>query len=180
MNIYEILNNSKIEKVKGFHGKTERLYKHNLAWFPIADFYNDYTVVYLDFRHTKDILKLIPKIEGDFFCASPIYADPNRYKDEIESYHYSNIRNYLVNYSKKKYYDGFKEIDFDVITNLVRYCKRWDCLLQLKGVYDEVNKTVQSKTYDYYNNTSDYSFPDYVREEFNGLYRQIKLAEILN
>ena len=184
MNINTIIPNTsnwKVKPVKGYGGlKAQRVFKHSLAWFPIMDVYDDYTLIFLDIRWSKDIIDIVSKIETDFYFISPLYSDPGHYKEEDDLYHQNNIKNYLVNYSKSKFFHGFQKVEFDLINNLVKYCKKWDCLLLLKDIYDEVNRMVQLSSYDYYQNKNFYEHPTEIREEFGGLYRQIKLAELFN
>jgi len=53
-------------------------------------------------------------------------------------------------------------------------------MLLIKEAYDEVNLEVQRKNFDWYQNKEFYNLPQEIREEFSSLYRQIKLAELLN
>ena len=50
----------------------------------------------------------------------------------------------------------------------------------VKDCYDYVNKLVQAQDYDWYTNKSYYIFNDEIREEFNSLYRQIKIQSLLS
>ena len=152
-----------------------RVFKKKLAWIPIFDMKEDHIEIFFDLKMSKDILLLIPKLDIDFYLISPIFADPqNKHleKDKI------NIKNYLTNYSQEGFYDGFNKIGFDVISNLIRYCRKNDSMMLIRECYDEVNKIVQKESYDPWSNTYTNKRDD-IRDEFNSLYRQIKLAQIL-
>jgi hypothetical protein len=151
-----------------------------LAWIPIMNLNKEYVEIYFDVRLRRDILKLIPKIEEEFYLISPILSDPNKKTLSDGTVHQLNIKNYLSNYANPKFYQGFQKINFDLISNLVRYCKKFDCMVLVKDAYDEVNKEVQFKGCDWFINKEVHDFPSEMREEFSSLYRQIKLAELLN
>jgi len=112
-----------------------------------------------------------------FDVVSPLFADPGQ---DNRDFNYINIKNYLKNYSKSQFYDGFSKIDFDFIGNLIDYCKKEKCIELVKDIYLEVNKIVQSKHWDYYTNREFYNNKrDDIRETFNSLYRDIQLQQIL-
>jgi hypothetical protein len=63
---------------------------------------------------------------------------------------------------------------------LIEYCKKENCINLIKDIYLAVNKEVQSKYWDYYTNKQFFENkrPD-IREDFNSLYREIQLQQIL-
>ena len=151
-----------------------------LAWIPIMNLKNDWIEIYFDIRLAKHILKLIPKIEGEFYLVSPTLVNPKKNHLSEEERNKVNILNMLSNYCNATFFHGFQSIGFDLITHLILYCKKFDSMLLIKDIYEDVNGDVQSKNWDYYTNNKSYVFPEEIRDEFNSLYRQIKLAEILN
>ena len=114
------------------------------------------------------------------YLISPILHDPkNKYLPE-EEINRVNILNMISNYSNPIFFNGFQKIGFDLITHLVLYCKKHNCMTLIKEAYDDVNMSVQSKEWDYYMNKQFFAYTEEIREEFLGLYRQIKLDELLN
>jgi len=175
MNIEEIIPNSNKWKIsKGI------AYVKYLAWIPIIDTRKGYIEIFFDVRLMKYILKLIPKIDTEFYLISPLLSNPVNAKMLDEEIHRVNIKNYLSNYANPRFFRDFQKIEFDLITNLILYCKKFDTMLLVKESYDEVNSEVQRKGYDWYLNKEFYDTPVEIRDEFSGLYRQIKLAELLN
>ena len=157
------------------------VYFKYLAWIPFIDTRKGYIEIFFDVRLIKHILNIIPKIEGEFYLISPQLSNPVKAKSSDDIIHKMNIKNYISNYANPRFYVGFQKIDFDLITNLILYCKKFDTMLLVKELYDEVNKEVQNKGWDLYANNEMYDLPSQeIREEFNGLYRQIKLSELLN
>jgi hypothetical protein len=157
-----------------------RVFKKNIAWIPILDII-DYNLIYifLDIRMSKDILKVVKNLQKtdiEFYFISPLFADPGFNGDFNEV----NIKNYLKDYSKSQFYDGFEKIEFDFIENLIEYCKKENCIELVKDIYLEVNKEVQNKFWDHYANKQYFKTKrEDIRETFNQLYRDIQLQQIL-
>jgi hypothetical protein len=171
----EILPNNGKWKIKN-----EIVYVRYMAWIPIINMKDEHLEVYFDTKLNRYLLQIIPKLKEEFYLVSPILSDPKNKFLLPEERHKVNILNMISNYSNPLFFEGFKKIDFDLITHLVLYCKKFDSMLLIKEVYDHVNKSVQSKDRDYYTNKQFFTYTEEIREEFNGLYRQIKLADLLN
>lgn len=170
-----IPNNGKWKIQNGY------LYVRYLAWLPLAKIHDEYIEIYLDLKLHRYIITLIKKLgDIEFYLISPVLHEPgNKCFPDIEK-HRINILNMISNYANPKFYEGFQDINFDIITHLVVYCKKHDTMLLIKEAYDYVNNHVQSKEWNYYSGIEYHLYPDEIRQEFNGLYRQIKLAELLN
>ena len=129
-----------------------RIFKKNIAWIPVFDIVDDNLIyIFLDLRMSKDILKVVKNLQKtdiEFYFISPLFADPGFNGDFNEI----NIKNYLKDYSKSQFYDGFEKIEFDFIGNLIEYCKKENCIELVKDIYLEVNKEVQNKFWDHYAN----------------------------
>ena len=95
-----------------------RVFKKNIAWIPIFDIVDDNLIyIFLDIRMSKDILKVVKNLQKkdiEFYFISPLFADPGFNGDFNEV----NIKNYLKDYSKSQFYDGFEKIEFDFIGNV--------------------------------------------------------------
>jgi hypothetical protein len=174
----------KIDRILPNNGKwkieNEIVYVRYMAWIPIINMKGDYLEVYFDTKLHRYLLQILPKLEDEFYLVSPILTDPKNKHLLQEERHKANILNMISNYSNPIFFNGFKKIDFDLITHLVLYCKKFDSTLLIKEAYDCVNKDIQRKDWDYYANKQVFNYTEEIREEFNGLYRQIKLAELLN
>ena len=171
----EILpNNGKWKIEKGI------VYVRYMAWIPIINMKGDYLEVYFDTKLHRYLLQILPKLDFEFYLVSPILSDPKNKYLLPEERNKVNILNMISNYSNPIFFNGFKKIDFDLITHLVIYCKKFDSMLLIKDAFDNVNKYVQVKEWNYYTNKQFFIYEEEIREEFNGLYRQIKLAELLN
>lgn len=157
-----------------------RVFKKNIAWIPVFDIVDENLIhIFLDVRMSKDIIKLVKnlqKTDNKFYFISPLFADPGYRGD----FNVINITNYLKSHSKSQFYDGFQKIEFDFVGNLIEYCKKENCINLIKDIYLKVNEEVQSKTWDYYANKEYFlnKRPD-IREDFNSLYRDIQLQQIL-
>jgi hypothetical protein len=174
--IYRILPNNGKWKMQN-----NIVYVRYFAWIPIMNIEKDYIEVYFDTKLHRYLLKILHKLQGEeLHLISPILHDPkNKYLSD-EEIHKINILNMLSNYSNPVFFNGFQNIGFDLIEHLVFYCKKFNCMTLIKEAYDVVNKSVQSKEWDYYANKKFFTYTEEIREDFLGLYRQIKLAELLN
>jgi len=157
-----------------------RVFKKNIAWIPVFDIIEDNLIyIFLDIRMSKVILKVVKNLQKtdiEFYFISPLFADPGFNGDFNEV----NIKNYLKDYSKSQFYDGFDKIEFDFIGNLIEYCKKENCIELVKDIYLEVNKEVQNKFWDHYANKQYFKTKrEDIRETFNQLYRDIQLQQIL-
>ena len=173
--------NNIIPKSGEWKSSKDRVFKFNIAWIPIFDVVGENQIhIFLDLRNSKDIIKIVKNLQKtdiEFYFISPLFADPGQ---DNRDFNFINIKNYLKNYSKSQFYDGFSKIDFDFIGNLIDYCKKEKCIELVKDIYLEVNKIVQSKNWDYYTNRQFYNNKrDDIRETFNSLYRDIQLQQIL-
>ena len=101
-----------------------RGFKKHIAWIPMFDIKDGYINVFLDVKMARDIIKMIPKIEEDFYMVSPQMADPHIIRGDIEELNILNISNSFRNYSRECFFDGFPKIGFDLMGNMVRYCKK--------------------------------------------------------
>lgn len=158
-----------------------RAFVKNVAWLPVFDVVaNDRIDIFLDIRNSKSILKLVKNLQKtdiEFYFISPLFADPGQ---DVSNYNSINVKNYLKNFSKNQFFDGFSKIEFDFIGNLIEYCKKENCIDIVKEIYDLVNEDVQRKHWDYYSGKEYFNNkrPD-IREFFNTLYREIQLQQIL-
>ena len=156
------------------------VYVRYMAWIPIINIEDDHLEVYFDTKLHRYLLQILPKLKEEFYLVSPILSNPKNKYLSNEERHKVNILNMISNYSNPIFFEGFNRIEFDLITHLVLYCKKFDSMLLIKEAFDYVNKDVQGKDWDYYSNKQFFTYTEEIREEFNGLYRQIKLAELLN
>jgi hypothetical protein len=163
------------------------LYFKRIAWIPICTEKDGVVFIYLSKQTRKEIFLILKELEGvEKYLISPIWCNPkykiidNDYTTLSTDYHIRNIENYLGLYVDQDFYFGFKKIGFDLISNMVKYCQKYDCFDLIKDVYDEINKTVQKETEDYYTGQKYYEFCLEIREDFSNMYRQIRLNQILN
>lgn len=159
-----------------------RVFIKKLAWVPILDIEDDHVNIFFDASIAKHVVSLIKKIDGkeNFYLISPILSNPSYKRSDVMEINRLNIENYLNNYCKESFFDGFKKIGFDFVDNIVKYCTVNNCMYLLKEYCDSINNSVQRESFDWWSNRSFYNFREDIRDEFNGLYRQIKLSEILS
>jgi hypothetical protein len=156
------------------------VYVHKTAWIPISKIEDDYVLIFFSKRLEKETLKLLKLLNNKtkFYLVSPLLSDPKINRKDIDSINLINIKNYLMNWAD--YYYSFRKINFDLVSNLVSYCNEFDCFEELKVAYDDVSSKILKETYDYYRNDTYYKYDEVIRDEFSGLYRQIRINQILN
>ena len=156
------------------------VYVHKTTWIPISKIEDDYVLIFFSKRLEKETLKLLKLLNNKtkFYLVSPLLSDPKINRKDIDSINLINIKNYLMNWAD--YYYSFRKINFDLVSNLVSYCNEFDCFEELKVAYDDVSSKILKETYDYYRNDTYYKYDEVIRDEFSGLYRQIRINQILN
>ena len=155
-----------------------RYFKKKVAWIPVVDVLEDRIRIFLDVRGYKEIIKIV-KLFGenniDFRFISHRFADPGFSEDFNET----NIKCYLKSFVNESFYFGFKKIDFDFIENIVKYCVENECFDMLKEIYTKVNKKTQDTHWTSFNTQIYYIPNEEIRENFNSLYRDIIIKQIL-
>jgi hypothetical protein len=153
------------------------LFYKKLQNIPMAKIDDEVVYVFLECsipRIVIDLVKHLMKIGVEFYFLPPSWSHPATVIDNSVV-----IKHYFNSYSKDKFFIGFNRIGFDMMGNLVNWCKKEDCIPLIKENYNEINKKVQKTYCDWYikNEVSGYS--DYIREEFRTLYRDIQISMIL-
>lgn len=167
-----------LKNVDWKYSKGRYFRKKSAAWIPIVDVLEDRIRIFLDVRVYKDILKIVKVFKEnniDFRFISYRFADPGFSEDFNET----NIKCYLKSFLNESFYFGFKKIDFDLIENVVKYCVENECFDVLKDIYNEVNKKTQNTYWLTYNTQTHYIPNEEIRENFNSLYREIIIKQIL-
>jgi hypothetical protein len=145
---------------------------------PICFIEDDIAYIFLDAKISKQVLFLTEHLVEqniDFYFTSPALSNPKG----VDDYENLVIRHYLLSFSNKKFYDGFKKIEFDLIRNMVKWCDKENCHDLVKENYDDVLKDVFRKHYDYFSNIERYDYEIEIREEFQTLYREIQINKII-
>lgn len=162
-------------KVKGKY-----LMYHHYEHIPVAFIENDIVYVFLDTRIHNQIIKQtkwLMELGVEFYFTTPALSDPGyRFIDTLEE---SVIRHYLFGYSQTEFFYGFRKIGFDLIKNMVDWTTKEDCGHLIKDCYQEVNKKVQRSQHDWYQNKKIYDYKSEIRDDFNSLYRDIQINQIL-
>ena len=155
------------------------LFYKKINLIPVCTIIDDIYYIMLDGKCHKVILKLtkkIMKMDGEFYFTTPLMASPK----SIENFNQEVIQNYIHNYTNIHFFHGFRDINFDLIHNMVKWTEKENCFDLVKGIYDKYQKSINNKYYDYYSNRSFYSYDEEIREAFVGLYRDIQISKILN
>lgn len=153
------------------------LFYKKLQNIPMAKIDDEIVYVFLECsipRIVIDLVKHLMKIGVEFYFLPPSWSHPATVIDNSVV-----IKHYFTSYSKDKFFIGFNKIGFDMMSNLVAWCKKEDCIALIKENYNEINKKVQKTYYDWYVNKEVSSYSDDIREEFRTLYRDIQISMIL-
>lgn len=153
------------------------LFYKKLQNIPMAKIDDEVVYVFLECsipRIVIDLVRHLMKIGVEFYFLPPSWSHPATVIDNSVV-----IKHYFNSYSKDKFFIGFNRIGFDMMDNLVNWCKKENCIPLIKENYNEVNKKVQKTYYDWYVNKEVSSYSDDIREEFRTLYRDIQISMIL-
>lgn len=147
---------------------------HNI---PVCYIEDDIVWIFLDLRIRRQIVDLIKHVIGlkvKFYFTHPEYSNPGQdiENDKIPLH-------YFRCYADAKLYKDLNKIDFDFISNVVQFTKEFSDFETLKKSFYQVQKEVNKNWYDYYSQKHIWDYPDYIREEFRTLWREIQINNIL-
>jgi hypothetical protein len=146
---------------------------------PVA-YKDDVVYVFLDNRITKSIIKIVKHLMSlgiEFYFTTPEFSNSKGIPEE--DYNDKVIKHYLYSHAQIEFFKGFRNIDFDLIDNMVKWTEKENCFNLVKDNYELVHKKVLRKDYDYYSNKYTYEYVDEIREEFQSLYRHIQISKII-
>lgn len=149
-----------------------------LDWIPICYIDGGVVYVFLDARVHKAVIKLTKHLISQnfkFYFTTPELSNPKGIQDAENKI----IYHYLNSYTNKDFYRLFKKLDFDLIKNMVDWAKMTGSFHLIKLNYETLNKMVQRKYHDYYSGKDIYNYNEEIREEFNSLWRDIQISQIL-
>ena len=149
-----------------------------LEWIPVCYSEEGVVYVFLDARIVKPVTKVIEhliKNNYKFFLTTPELSNPKGIQDAENKI----IYHYLISYANKDFNKAFRKMNFDLVGNMVEWTKITGNFHLVKPVLEEVTKRVNKSWYDYYSRNYVYNYSEEVREAFNGLWRDIQIAQIL-
>lgn len=158
-------------------GKKQLTYKKYVN-IPICFIEDDIIYVYLDKRIVKPVLKLVKKLvdmKVEFYMTTPELSNPKG----LEDHQNAIIHHYFRSYVQKEFFEGFEKMGFDLIHNMTDWATKEGCFPLIKENYDSVKKIVNEKNYDYFSNIHTYEYPQEIRDDFDRVYREIQINQIL-
>jgi hypothetical protein len=158
-------------------GKTQLTYKKYVN-IPICYIEDDIVYVFLDKRIVKPVLKITKRLielDVEFYFTTPELSNPKG----VEDHKNAIIHHYFRSYIQKEFFKGFEMMQFDLIHNMTKWVKKEECFSLIKENYDNVKKIVNKQNYDHYSNIKKYEYPQEIRDDFDRLYREIQINQIL-
>ena len=145
---------------------------------PICYIEDDLVYVFLDKRITKAVFKLVKKLiklNIEFYFTTPELSNPKG----VEDYHNKVIYHYLRSYIQKEFFYGFEKINFDLIKNMTDWVNKEGCFNLIKENYQSVKNIVNRKEYEFYTNSETYEYVQEIRDDFDRVYRDIQINQII-
>jgi hypothetical protein len=147
---------------------------------PICFVEDNVVYIFLDSRVTKSIIELVKHLiilNIEFYFTTPELSNP---KGVLEEYYKDKvIKHYLYSFAKVEFFYGFRNIDFDLIDNMVKWTNKENCFDKVKPNYELINKKVERREYNPFSNKYLYEYKDEIRQEFQSLYRHIQISKII-
>ena len=147
---------------------------------PVCFIKDEIVYVFLEGKIPKEILKIVKhlvKLDIEFYFTSPEMSNPSGIY--TEDFNNKTIKQYLITFSNKDFFYGFRKINFDIIDNLVKWTIKENCFSFIKENYDIVLKMVCQERYDGYTGTHYFECSEEIRDEFRGLYRDMIISSFL-
>lgn len=145
---------------------------------PICYIEDGIVYVFLDKRIVRPVLKItkrLVELNSEFYFTTPELSSPKG----VEDHKNAIIHHYFRSYIQKEFFDGFEKMEFDLIKNMTSWAAKENCFDLIKENYDAVKKTVNEKRYDYYSNIQKYEYSQEIRDDFDRVYREIQINQIL-
>ena len=177
MELYELIPNNSTN----WSVSSDFLFWKKYQRIPVCFIDVDKTVhIFLDNRIPKPVIKLTKfLIEKNikFYFTTPELSHPSGiYEDEYVDI---LIKHYLLSYANKDFFNGFNNINFDLMKNMTDLLNKIGCIDKIKPIFDLVQKEVLRKGHDWYARVDYYDYNKAIREEFQTLYRQIQINQII-
>lgn len=157
--------------------KNDRLMYNKYSNVPVCYISGNIVYVYIDNRIHNIVMKLtkhLVELGVEFYFDSPSHSDP-----KITKKNENVIMSYFVAYSNVHFNKGFKNMEFDLLNNMVKWCSRESCDDLIKPCYEDVRDKISKGWFDHYQNKQIYDYSEDIREEFESLYREIQINKIL-
>lgn len=135
-------------------------------------------MLYLDHRLRKECVRIIEHLmvnNIDFVIIPPYFTNP-----KIEQKYSDVIEHYLYTHSEEYFFYKFREIGYDLVDDLVKFCQETDTMNELKEMCENFKTKVNSEDWSWYSNQSSFIYKEDIRNEFNSLYRTIRIKTILS
>lgn len=160
--------------------KSDTLLFKNYQYIPLCFISDDNLVyIYLDLRLKKQVIEItkhLLNLKIDFYFTIPDISNPSG----VYNFEEKVIRHYLEMYSSPYFFINFNKINFDLIMNMVKWSIKNNCYGLIKENFDIISKRVHRNSYDYWVNKNIYQYSDDIRTEFQTLYRQIQINQLLD
>jgi hypothetical protein len=142
---------------------------------PICFIEDNIIYILLDNKIQKAVIKLTKefvKLGYEFYFTTPLLSNP---AFKIENLNNIVINHYLFSYFQVGFFKGFKKINFDLIENMVNWCRKENCIDLIKENYKSLGGLVNKSQIDWYSQKKEYDYCEEIREEYKTLYREIQI-----
>lgn len=148
----------------------------NIAWMPIYEKRGDMIWIYLDYRISKFIYKVIKEFNKrniEFLFISPIFSNPSSKNLDFDS---ENIKIYLNSFIIEDFYFNFEKIKFDLIRNMIKYTHHRNCFEIIKPIYDDICSITKSRYYNW--GKTNLERNEVIKNRFYNLWREVILSNL--
>lgn len=146
---------------------------------PVCIMEDDIIYIFLDNNSMHSVifklLKNIIKLNIKFYFYPPSYSNPSTIIDNDEI-----IYHYFLTYMNKEFFHGFKKLEFDIIHNMIDWANEEKCFSLIKDNYMKAKSKVNRFYYNHYTKIKNYDYEEEIRDEFDSLYREIIMLQLLN
>jgi hypothetical protein len=150
-----------------------------LNHIPLLKKEGDFYYIFLDLRLKKEVIRLVnhlTRLEVKFYFVVPAYSSPKGVLD----FENENIKHYLRCYVDEEFRHLLEKYNYDLIGNLVEWCIEFNVYHLIKENYEDFKERVNAKIADFWSNTFIMKYPVEIRDDYNTLYRQIQINNLLN
>ena len=77
------------------------------------------------------------------------------------------------------FFKSFKEMEFDFISNMVKWSEKNNCFDKIKPILDKVISRINNNYYDHFSGKFIFDHKEEIRDTFKSMHRDIQISRIL-
>jgi hypothetical protein len=151
------------------------LYYKNIKLFPLLEIEDDIIFLYIDLRLENQFSKLLKILINSDFEFYLVTNELNNPKIKSRDWVNLSVELYFLSLIDHKFYQSYKNLNFDLIKNLIGFVSKYGCIELIWEEYNKALPLIDKKVYHNITGENLYMIPEEIRDNFKSLKRDIQL-----